>query len=359
MKRKNLVALALCAVMMFALAACGGSSAPAATTAPAAATEAPAAAAAPAAEAPAAVETTVIKLGTTVNEQDSFQVAAEKFAELVYEGTNGAYTIEIHPNGELGGERDMLESMQMGTLDMGIITSGPFVNFCAEMGVLDMPYLFSSKEEVYAVLDGEVGQALLDELESAGLKGLAYAERGFRNLTNNVRPIETAADLEGLKIRIMENEVYTAAFNALNVNATPMAWADALTALQQGTVDGEENPINVINSYKLWESQKYCTLDGHSYSTAIITMSFELFETLDADTQKVFKEAAQAAAEHERQWVADKESDMLQAMKDNGMEVVENPDLTSFKEAVQPVYEQFTQYADVVAQINAVIAAMK
>ena len=357
MKSRKLMVLAAAGAMMMGLAACGGSKPAETTAAPApAATEAAAAeteAAAPAADAK------VIKLGTTVNEQDSFQVAAEKFAELVAEGTNGAYAIEIHPNGELGGERDMLESMQIGTLDMGIITSGPFVNFCPEMGVLDMPYLFGSKEEAYAVFDGEVGQSLLAELENSGLKGLAYAERGFRNLTNNVRPIETAADLEGLKIRIMENEVYTAAFNALKVNATPMAWADALTALQQGTVDGEENPINVINSYKLWESQKYCTLDGHSYSTAIITMSNDLFNTLDADTQKVFKDAAQAAAEYERQWVADQEAGQLQAMKDNGMEVIENPDLTSFKEAVKPVYDQYPQYAEVVEKINAVIATVK
>ena len=148
---------------------------------------------------------TVLQLGTTVNEQDSFHVAATTFAELVSERTNGEYKIEIYPNGTLGDESTMLDSMTMGMLDMGIITSGPFVNFSQMMGVLDMPYLFANNEEAYKVLDSEIGRELLDTLEDAGLKGLAYAERGFRNLTNSVRPINNADDLAGLKLRVMEN----------------------------------------------------------------------------------------------------------------------------------------------------------
>ena len=194
---------------------------------------------------------TVLQFGTTVNEQDSFQVAAEKFAELVNERTDGAYVIEIYPNGTLGGEADMLESMSMGMLDMGIITAGPFVNYSSMMGVLDMPFLFANNEEAYKILDGEIGHELLDTLEDAGLKGLAYAERGFRNITNSVKPVASAADVAGLKLRVMENEVYTATFKALDVNAVPMNWQDTLTALQQGTVEGQENPINVIWSYKM------------------------------------------------------------------------------------------------------------
>ena len=297
-------------------------------------------------------EATVIKLGTTVNEQDSFQIAAEKFAELVEERTNGAYIVEIYPNGALGDERTMLESMQMGTLDMGIITSGPFVNFVPEMGVLDMPFLFASNEEAYTILDGEVGQELLDKLESSNIKGLAYAERGFRNLTNSVHAVENANDIKGLKVRVMENEVYTATFNALGVNAVPMAWSEALTALQQGTIQGQENPVNVIYSYKLWESQKYVTLTRHAYASAIITMSLDLFNKMPADVQTIVEEAAQEAAEYEREWVAENEAEQLQALKDNGMEVIESPDLDSFKTAVQSVYDQYPQYADYMTRIQ-------
>ena len=304
-----------------------------------------------------AMAETVLQLGTTVNEQDSFQVAAEKFAELVAERTNGEYKIEIYPNGTLGGESEMLDSMSMGMLDMGIITSGPFVNFSEDMGVLDMPFLFASNEEAYKVLDGEIGKELLATLEDAGLKGLAYAERGFRNVTNSVRPVTCAADLAGLKLRVMENEVYTATFKALGVNAVPMAWSEALTAMQQGTIEGEENPINVIYSYGLWDyGQKYVTLDRHSYATAIITMSLDKFNELDEATQEIFVQAAQEAAEYERAWVADQEAGQLETIKSNGVEVVEEPDVDSFREAVQPVYEAYPQYADYIARINAALA---
>ena len=305
----------------------------------------------------AAMAETVLQLGTTVNEQDSFHVAATKFAELVAERTNGEYKIEIYPNGTLGGESDMLDSMSMGMLDMGIITSGPFVNFSEMMGVLDMPFLFTTNEEVYEILDGEIGRELLDTLEPVGLKGLAYAERGFRNITNSVKPVESAADVAGLKLRVMENEVYTATFKALDVNAVPMAWAEALTAMQQGTVDGQENPVNVIYSYGLWDyGQKYVTLDRHSYSTAIITMSLDVYNSLDEETQKVFMEAAQEAAEYERAWVAEQEAGQLAEIKSHGVEVVENPDVESFRAAVQPVYDTYTQYADYVARIQAQLA---
>ena len=292
-----------------------------------------------------------------MNEQDSFQVAAEKFAELVAERTNGEYKIEIYPNGALGGESDMLDSMSMGMLDMGIITSGPFVNFSEMMGVLDMPYLFATNEEAYEVLDGEIGKELLATLEEAGLKGLAYAERGFRNVTNSVKPVTCADDLKGLKLRVMENEVYTATFKALDVNAVPMAWAEALTAMQQGTIEGQENPVNVMYSYKLWEyGQKYATFDRHSYATAIITMSYDVFSALDGATQEIFVQAAQEAAEYERAWVAEQEASQIEALKANGMEIVENPDVESFRAAVTPVYEAYPQYADYIARIQAALA---
>lgn len=301
---------------------------------------------------PAGAET-VFQLGTTVNEQDSFQVAAEKFAELVSERTNGEYKIEIYPNGVLGGESDMLDSMSMDMLDLGIITSGPFVNFCKEMGVLDMPFLFANNEEAYKILDGEIGQELLDKLESANLKGLAYAERGFRNITNSVKPVASAADVENLKLRVMENEVYTKTFQALKVNAVPMAWQDALTALQQGTIEGQENPINVIYSYSLWDyNQKYITLDRHSYSTAIITMSLDKWNSLDADTQAIFKQAAQEAAEYERAWVAEQEAGQLDTIKSHGVEVIETPDVDSFRTAVQSVYDAYPQYAEYIGRIQ-------
>jgi tripartite ATP-independent transporter DctP family solute receptor len=343
-KFQRFMLIAMTIVMVFSLTGCGEKAAPA--------PQAPAAGE-PAASAPA--EAVVIKLGTTVNEQDSFQVAAVKFSELVAERTNNAYKIEIFPNGALGDERTMLESMQMGTLDMGIITSGPFVNFAPEMGVLDMPFLFSSNEDVYKVLDGEIGKELLGKLESAQLKGLAYAERGFRNLTNSVRPVEKAADISGLKVRVMENEVYISTFESLGVNTVPMAWSEALTALQQATIQGQENPVNVIHSFKLWESQKYVTMTRHAYAAALITMSLDKFNSLPEDVQKIFADSAQEAAEYERQWVADNEEKQMADLETNGMEIVKVPDVASFKAAVSKVYDKYPQYKEYLTRIEAAL----
>lgn len=332
----RIVAILVTLVMLFSLTACSKETKPAAGDSD---TKAPA-------------DTVVMKLGTTVNEQDSFQVAAEKFAELVAERTNNAYKIEIYPNAALGDERTMLESMQMGTLDMGIITSGPFVNFAPEMGVLDMPFLFSSNEDAYKILDGEIGKELLSKLESAKLKGLAYAERGFRNLTNSVRPVEKAADVEGLKVRVMENEVYIATFESLGVNTVPMAWTEALTALQQNTIQGQENPVNVIHAFKLWESQKYVTMTRHAYAAALITMSLDKFNKLPADVQEIFMKSAQEAAEHERAWVAQNEEKQMADLEANGMKIVREPDLESFKTAVDKVYKKYPQYSEYLSRIE-------
>jgi tripartite ATP-independent transporter DctP family solute receptor len=295
----------------------------------------------------------IIKLGTTVNEQDSFQVAALKFAEIVKERTKGAYVVEIYPNAALGDERNMLEGMQMGTMDMGIITSGPFVNFVPDFGVFDLPFIFVSNAHAYAVLDGELGQSILAKLDAVGIKGLAYAERGFRNLTNSVRPVSRANDIKGLKIRVMENEVYTNTFKALGVNAVPMAWTEALTALQQGTIEGQENPVNVIHAFKLWESQKYVTMTRHAYASAIFTMSKRLFDGLPAEVRKVVQEAAQEAAVYERAWVADNEARQMAELKRNGMLIVENPDIASFKAGVQSVYDKYPAFAASLKRIQA------
>ena len=283
-------------------------------------------------------EDKVIKLSHVVNEKDAFQIAALKFKELVEAGSE--YIIEIHPNAELGDERTLLEGMQFGTIDMGIITNGPVSNFSPEIAVLELPFLFATNEEAYKVMDGPIGQELLDNLSQVGLKGLAYAERGFRNLTNSKQEVLTPADIKGLKIRVMENPVYIDTFKALGANAVPMAWTEALTAMQQGTIDGQENPVNVIYSFKLAETQKFMSFTRHTYAPALFVMSQNLFATLDADTQKLFKDSAQTAAEHERNWNKEQEAQQLAAIKDLGMKVSET-DLAPFQEAVAPVYEKY------------------
>ena len=294
-----------------------------------------------------------LRLAHVVNEQDGFHIAATKFEELVEERTDGKVNIEIFPNASLGDERTLLEGMQIGTVDMGVITNGPVANFVEEMAVFELPFLFPSPEAAYSVLDGPIGQELLDKLADVNLKGLAYAERGFRNLTNSERAVNSPEDLDGLRIRVMENPVYTDTFRELGANAIPMAWTEALTAMQQGTIDGQENPVNVIHSFKLDETQNYMTLSRHTYAPAIFVMGMPAWNQLPEAAQAVLEEAAQEAAEHERQVNAEMEAEQLQALRDAGMEINDTPDMEAFQSAVAPVYEKYgEQFGDYLPRIQ-------
>ena len=245
---------------------------------------------------------TNIKIAHVVNEKDAFHVCALKFKEIVEEKTDGDVTVTIFPNAKLGDERALLEGMKMGVVDAGIITSGPIINFIPEFGVFDLPFLFRSPSHAYAVLDGPVGKTLLGKLEDQGWKGLAYGERGFRNLTNSKRAVKTPADVEGLKVRLMQNPIYVKTFKTLGANAVPMAWTEALTALQQKTIDGQENPLNVIVAFKLYESQEYLSLTRHAYAPNVVMMSMRSWDKLTPEQQEVVQEAAQLAAEANRKY---------------------------------------------------------
>ncbi len=284
---------------------------------------------------------TNIKIAHVVNEKDAFHVCALKFKEIVEEKTDGEVTVTIFPNAKLGDERALLEGMKMGVVDAGIITSGPIINFIPEFGVFDLPFLFRSPSHAYAVLDGPVGKTLLGKMEDQGWKGLAYGERGFRNLTNSKNAVKTPADVEGLKIRLMQNPIYVKTFKTLGANAVPMAWTEALTALQQRTIDGQENPLNVIVAFKLYESQEYLSLTRHAYAPNVVMMGMRSWEKLTSEQQEVVQEAAQLAAEANRKYDNDKAAEWLAFLKDQGMNVVEDPDLAAFREAVQPVYDEY------------------
>tara|TARA_R110002096_G_scaffold107984_5_gene236473 strand:- start:4017 stop:5012 length:996 start_codon:yes stop_codon:yes gene_type:complete len=294
-----------------------------------------------------------LRLAHVVNEQDGFHIAAVKFQDLVAERTEGVVSIELYPNASLGDERTLLEGMQIGTVDMGVITNGPVANFVEEMAVFELPFLFPSPQAAYAVLDGPIGQELLDKLSEVNLKGLAYAERGFRNLTNSERPVNTPEDLDGLRIRVMENPVYVDTFRALGANAIPMAWTEALTAMQQGTIDGQENPVNVVHSFKLNETQNYMTLSRHTYAPAIFVMGMPAWNKLPEAAQEVLQQAAQEAAEYERQVNAEMESKQLAELRAAGMQINDDPNMEAFQSAVEPVYEQYgKQFGDYLPRIQ-------
>jgi tripartite ATP-independent transporter DctP family solute receptor len=281
-----------------------------------------------------------IKLAHVVNEQDSFHLAATKFKELAEKYTNGEVKVTIYPNAVLGDERTLLERMKMGIVDAAIITNGPFINFVPKFGAIDLPFLFRDPEHAYAVLDGPIGDQLFAEAEKQGWKGLAWAERGFRNLTNSKHPVNSPADMKGLKIRLMQNPIYVDSFKALGANAVPMAWTEALTALQQGTIDGQENPLNVIVSFKLYDSQKYMTITRHAYAPAPLIMSMVTWKKLSASQQASVMKAAKEAAQFERGFNNANEAQWLKDLAAKGMKIA-TPDLKPFLAAVQPVYKQY------------------
>lgn len=304
---------------------------------------------------PALAQAKVMNLAFTPPADSHYGDAARAFAETIAERSDGAFEIALRPAGALGGERDVIEGMQIGTVELTISSTGPIGNFVPEVYALDFPFLFDDYASAHAVLDGEIGQELLASFQPHGIVGLAWAENGFRHITNSVRPIREPADLAGLKLRTMENEVHIAAFRAAGAAPTPMSWTEVLTSLQQGTIDGQENPIPIVTANNMWEIQDNITLTGHVYSPAVVAMSQVHWDGLTEEQQGWFVEAAQAAAAASRQTVAANEESGIALMRENGMEVIDGIDKAAFAAAVQPAYDEFAdRYApELIARIRA------
>lgn len=304
---------------------------------------------------PALAQAKVMNLAFTPPADSHYGDAARAFAGTIAERSDGAFEIALRPAGALGGERDVIEGLQIGTVELAISSTGPIGNFVPEVYALDFPFLFDDYASAHAVLDGEIGQELLASFQPHGIVGLAWAENGFRHITNSVRPIREPADLAGLKLRTMENEVHIAAFRAAGAAPTPMSWTEVLTSLQQGTIDGQENPIPIVTANNMWEIQDNITLTGHVYSPAVVAMSAIHWDGLTEEQQGWFVEAAQAAAAASRQTVAANEESGIALMRENGMEVIDGIDKAAFAAAVQPAYDEFAdRYApELIARIRA------
>lgn len=264
-----------------------------------------------------------LKLGYALAEDSHYGAGAKAFDEALKAELGDAFVVQHFPNSGLGGEREVIEGIQIGTIDATIASSGTLSNFVPEVGVFDVPFLFRDLNHARTVLDGPIGQEMLAKFDDAGLHALAWGEQGFRHITNSRGPIAAPADLDGLKIRTMENPVHLKAFEALGAAPTPMAWPEVVPALQQGAIDGQENPLSVIVSANLNDVQKYLSLDGHVYSPAIILVSKSLWDGLD-DTQKAaFDKAAAAGVAAMRGYVDTVESEGVAELKKRGMEVNE------------------------------------
>lgn len=289
-------------------------------------------------------KTYTFKAGHSQTEEHPYHLALLDLAKNVKERTDGKVTIEIFPLNQLGAERELTEALTLGTADMSISSTAPIANFYPQIGIVDLPFLFESREHAYSVLDGQVGQDLLTGMEEVGLVGLAWAENGFRHITNSKHPITKPEDLKGLKIRTQENQIHLDAFNALGAQPTPMAWNEALTALQQGVVDAQENPLIIADTYKLYDAnQQYMTLTGHIYSPAVVMFSKSVFDTLPAEYQDILKEEAKTAGDKVRELSTKADTESLQVVKDAGMEVIEDVDVQPFRDAIQSVFEKYEE----------------
>ncbi|HLL51639.1 MAG TPA: TRAP transporter substrate-binding protein, partial [Thermomicrobiales bacterium] len=264
---------------------------------------------------------TTLKMNITVPQNSHYGNAVDAFAKEVEARTGGRYRIQNFYAGALGAERESIEAVQLGTLDLVMTSTGPLPNFVPEVAILDIPFLFRDYAHARAVLDGPIGQELLAKFETKGLKALAWGENGFRHMTNSKHPVQGPGDLKGLKLRTMENPIHIQAYKGFGIIPTPMAITEVFTALQQGTVDGQENPISVIQSQKFDQVQKHLTLTGHVYSPAVILMRKAAFDKLAPADKQHFLEAAKEAVKANRARIDQDEKNGVEYLRSRGMQV--------------------------------------
>ncbi len=286
---------------------------------------------------------TVLKIGYAVPTNSHYGVGANTFCEEIDKGTQGRYKCQHFPSGSLGGEREMIEAVQLGTLDLVNTSTGPLGNFVPEVKIVDIPFLFRDYDHARKVMDGQVGQDLLKAMQGKGLIGLAWTENGFRHMTNSKRPIRSADDARGLKMRTMENKVHMDGYKTFGILPTPMPFPELFTALQQGTVDGQENPIPVILSAKFSQVQKHLSLTGHVYSPAVIILTPSVWNKLSAADKNVFLEAGKKAAAAQRKRVNDDENNGIAQLEKDGMQVIRQVNGESFRKAVTPAYQEYAK----------------
>lgn len=304
----------------------------------------------------AASAQTVLKIGYPTSKESHYGVGVVTFCDEIAKGTANRYSCLQFPNSALGGEREMIEAVQLGTLDLVNTSTGPLGNFVPEVKIVDIPFLLRDYDHARHVMDGAIGQDMLKKMQAKGLVGIAWTENGFRHMTNNKRPIVSAQDAAGLKVRTMENKVHMEGYKSFGLLPTPMAWPEVFGALQQGTVDGQENPIPVILAAKFAQVQKHLSLTGHVYSPAVILLTPSVWAKLSDADKQVFLDAGKKAGAAQRKKVNDDEASGIAQLKKDGMQVVEKVDGDSFRKAVQTVYPNFAKEfgADRIAAIQAV-----
>jgi tripartite ATP-independent transporter DctP family solute receptor len=277
-----------------------------------------------------------------------------KMAEIVKERSGGRIQIQVYPAGQLGDEKETIESTQLGTIQINRTSTSPLAESVPAMKILGLPYLFRDAEHQWNTLHGPIGDELLEALPAAGLVGLTYYDGGARSFYNNTRPVHTPSDLEGLKIRTQQSEVMIATVKALGASPTPMAFSEVYSALQTGVIDGAENNPPSYWSTRHFEVARYYTLDGHSRVPEIVIIGKQTWDSLSPDDRMLLREAAEESAVHQRRLWREYEEEKLAAVRDEGADILE-PDTAPFREAAAAVVEQHGRgFEDLIRRIREV-----
>lgn len=286
---------------------------------------------------------TTLKLGWTTSdsEVDPYAITAHYFAEELEKAAPGQFDVKFFPNHQLGNDAEMVQGMQFGTLDAGVITGTLIGTIVPAFQLNDLPFLYANAQQAHQVLDGKAGELLFRELAKKNVIGLGFSEAGFRNVINNVRPIHTPKDLAGIRLRVQPSDMFLDSFRDLGANPVPMPWSDTFTAVQQGTVDGLEIPLAVIYANKYPEVTKYLSLTRHSYNALGLLISGKAWGKLNADQQQLVRKAARAAITRQRETVAANNQSILEKIRAAGMQVNEVDDVDAFRKLVSGVYAKY------------------
>lgn len=278
----------------------------------------------------------------------------EKFKPMVEELTDNKVEVQVFDNAQLGGERDLMEQLQVGSLQMAYI-SPVLASVEPAINVLDLPFLFKDESHVDLVVDGQIGKDLLKDLPSKGLVPLGYFENGFRVVTNSKKEINNINDIKGLKIRTPEAPISVSIFQSVGANVVTLSFGELYSALQQGVVDGQENAYNTVASSRLFEVQKYVAETNHMWGSFVILASNKWWASLDPTIQDAITKASAEASKYQRQIFRSETAGSKQKCLDNGM-IATTPDMAAFEEATKPVYDnfvkQYPQYKDIIERIK-------
>lgn len=293
-----------------------------------------------------------LRFGNTAVQGSTLYDASNLFKKEVEDKTKGTVQIDYLSNGVLGGDAQVVQQIVAGTTDINVTDLGLFSSYDKKLSALSLPFLYSSLEQAWKVMDSQIGQDLANGLIAKGIHPLAYWENGFRDLTTKSKLVKTAGDLNGLKIRTPQIPASLQLWKTLGSNPTPMDLGQVYMGLSQGVVEGQENPLEIINNNKLYEVEKYLILTHHVYSPTILVMSEQSWSKLNPDQQKMVVEAAKDVAKIHRQNTKQHSDELLKTMKEK-LTVVQ-PDLESFKKAAEPMYKWAeTEYgADVVKAVK-------